>query len=142
MLLPSYYYYGSSIYCQRDFADTKKKGVPAVMQSQSQTQQTRESAQFQLRLPDDLKARIQAVTKATARSVNSEILVALLERFLPEELALDSLVSGMDYLRANGDTLEASTRTALMESRLREVNARANIEYNPHDGSITLTIKP
>lgn len=111
------------------------------MQSQSQTQQTRESAQFQLRLPDDLKARILAATKVTARSVNSEILVALLERFLPEELALNSLLGCMEYLRSDGDTLEASTRTALLESRLQAINARANIQYNQKDDTIILTFK-
>lgn len=112
------------------------------MQSQSQTQQTRESAQFQLRLPDDLKARIQSAADTSARSINSEIVSALLERFSPENLAANSATSLMQYLRADGDDLEASTRTAILEVKLREMGARANIDYNPDDGVITLRIEP
>lgn len=52
-----------------------------MSQFQSQVQQSRESAQFQLRLPDDLKTRIQDAAQAAGRSLNSEIVLALTERY-------------------------------------------------------------
>lgn len=55
-----------------------------MTQSQSQVQQGREASQFQLRLPDNLKAKILEASTASGRSINSEIVLALTERYLPE----------------------------------------------------------
>jgi hypothetical protein len=54
-----------------------------VNQSQQQIQQGRGGTQFQLRLPDNLKAKILEASSASGRSLNSEIVLALTEKYLP-----------------------------------------------------------
>lgn len=62
--------------------------------SQTQVQQSRDAPQFPVRIPADLKRQIEGAAKANGRSMNTEIVAALLKNFdasqfqlqLPEEL--------------------------------------------------------
>lgn len=49
--------------------------------SQSQVQQSRDAPQFPIRIPADLKSRIEATAKANGRSMNTEIVAALMAQF-------------------------------------------------------------
>ena len=53
--------------------------------SQTQVQQSRDAPQFPVRIPADLKRRIEATAKANARSMNTEIVAALLQHFPPDQ---------------------------------------------------------
>lgn len=60
---------------------------------------SRESFQFMLRLPDDLRARIKSATDKSGRSMTAEILVALEEKFPAPIDEAELLKTFMGYLR-------------------------------------------
>ena len=112
------------------------------VQSQSQVQQGRDAAQFQLRLPDDLKARIQAVADASGRSLNSEIVAALIGLYAPEDVAARALSNVLDYIRAGGDDLEQFTRAALIQKRLKDFGGNGTVDTDQNDGSVVIRVQP
>lgn len=96
-----------------------------------------ENDKVNIRMPDGLRNRIKAAAALHGRSLNNEIVVALLDRFpeLPSEAK--AVVDLIDYIRAADDDLELSTRAAEVESRLRQLNRAARVEVG-EDGSITI----
>lgn len=86
-------------------------------QQQTQVQQTREGKQFQLRLPDDLKNRIDDHAKAIGSSINTEIIKVLLKHFPPPKFDVSGIDGVIDYI-------SATTSAASRADRIREVNRR------------------
>ena len=109
-----------------------------MSQSQSQTQQSRNSAQFQLRLPDDLKARIQEAADASGRSTNTEIVIALHEKFSPALRPAEAVRDLFHYI--------SDAPAAKQAARLAEVNAKLDAMGSPlrvqesEPGKFTITL--
>lgn len=87
----------------------------------------RGSEQFQLRLPDGLRHRIKSVADENGRSMNTEIVVALLERFPEIPAEAKAVVQMIEYVEGAEDDLEKATRAAKLEATLRLVNQRARV---------------
>lgn len=112
-----------------------------MTQSQSQTQQTRGSIQFQLRLPDDLKARIESAANENGRSINTEIVVALLHRFPALPTNAKATADLLQYISGAGDDLEGSTRAAIVEGQLRSISSEISVARTD-EGQVTITLNP
>lgn len=106
-------------------------------QSQSQTQQGRGSAQFQLRLPDDLKTRLQDAADASGRSINSEIVAALTEKFSPARVGAKAVADLFKFIDAAKDDEEFSDRIRETNYFLKELYPSANLVADK-DGSIRI----
>jgi hypothetical protein len=112
-----------------------------LSQSQFQTQQGRDAAQFQLRLPDDLKQRIQSIADASGRSINSEIVATLLERFSPDGIAARAAVVVASHILGASDDLERLTRSAEVDAKMRALDPRASVTLQD-DFALVLRLSP
>lgn len=112
----------------------------AQFQTQTQVQQSRDDAQFQLRLPEDLKERISAEAKATGRSMNSEIVAALLKQFPHIEPRAKATADVLQYIRQAPDDLEQSTRVAEVSKALMLADRSITVTV-ADDGSVSITLK-
>ncbi len=110
-------------------------------QIQSQVQQGRGAIQFQLRLPDDLKTRIEDAARDNGRSINSEIVASLLRVFPVMAPEAKGAVNLLEYIKAADDDLEQSTRIAEAEALLKVASPRVHVSAAP-DGSISITLRP
>lgn len=110
-----------------------------MSQSQSQVQQSRNAAQFQLRLPDDLKTRIQDLAEMSGRSLNSEIVAALIEKFSPAQIAAKALLDLVRFINDGKDDEEFFNRLREAEYFLKEAHPSADISA-ARDGTITITV--
>lgn len=80
---------------------------------------------FQVRLPTGLRERIAAAAKANSRSMNSEIVATLEEKYpAPEGPDLESLYAEMDHLLEAPPSHERAARirevTDLIEEQLNQ----------------------
>nr|WP_277024021.1 MULTISPECIES: Arc family DNA-binding protein [Paracoccus] len=75
--------------------------------------------QYTVRFPDGLRDRIKAAAEAKGRSMNSEIVAALEEKYPDprEDLELSTLAGWLEYVRIGGPDEE-------FDDRLFEINRR------------------
>ena len=95
-----------------------------------------ESDKVNIRMPDGLRNRVKAAAALHGRSLNNEIVVALLNRYPEMPSDMKAVVDLIAYIRAADDDLEQLTRAAEVESRLRMADKDARVLIND-DGSIT-----
>jgi len=60
---------------------------------------SRDDLHFRLRIPEDLKSRVEAAAKASRRSITAEIVAALEERF-PRQTQLDHVETALALLKS------------------------------------------
>ncbi|WP_082024733.1 Arc family DNA-binding protein [Mameliella alba] len=79
----------------------------------------REDLHFRLRIPEDLKARVEAAARGNHRSMTAEIVATLEEKYPApmEDMELSTLASWIEYVRAGGPSSE-------LDDRLSQVNAK------------------
>lgn len=85
-----------------------------------------------VRLPDGLRNRIKAAAASKGRSLNSEIVVALLERYPEVPDDLEKALEVVKSILAGDDDLEQYTRAALVEGKLRAAGFPAKVEVSDH----------
>lgn len=107
-----------------------------MSQSQSQFQQGRDASQFQLRLPDDLKARIQEAADEAGRSLNTEIVRSLTETYQPAKLREGAAKTLLQRIDPDGTMTPAQIVEAAGKIILNDQAPK--VTRNP-DGSLTVT---
>lgn len=112
-----------------------------MSQFQSQVQQTRDAAQFQLRLPDDLKTRIHDVAEASGRSINSEIVATLLEKYSPAKVGSKAIVDLLRYISDGIDATDHQGRVTEALHFLTQLDPSIRISTS-RDGTITIVANP
>lgn len=100
-----------------------------------------EKDKVNIRLPDGLRNRIKAAAAHNGRSLNNEIVVALLERFPEIPPDAKAIIQFMEYVAAAEDDLERVTRAAEVEAKLRLADKRAHLVAQD-DGSILFRLVP
>lgn len=95
-----------------------------------------ENDKVNVRMPDGLRARIKASAALNGRSLNNEIVVALLSQYPDATADAERAAAVIEHLLFAGDDLEQSTRAAMLESRLRQLKHNLKIEVSD-DGAIT-----
>ncbi|WP_075180594.1 Arc family DNA-binding protein [Pantoea sp. 1.19] len=95
---------------------------------------SREDPQFRIRLPIELKEKIELSAKTNNRSMNSEIVQRLDVSFV-EEISSDKLISALDVIKIAS---EATGRlsTIIFKRTFEEINRKARIGHKSF--SITL----
>lgn len=105
-----------------------------------QTQQGRNAHQFQLRISEELRKRVQDAADKSGRSLNSEIVFALQQKFLPARLGAKAAVELIGYIDAAQDDQQFFDRIAETRHYLQELHPSASIDA-ARDGTITIKMQ-
>lgn len=100
-----------------------------------------ESDKVNIRLPDGLRNRIKAAAAQNGRSLNNEIVVALLDRFPETPADVSAVLSMIEYIEGAEDDLDQFTRAAEIEGKLRRANPRARVKAT-FGKSVSIELEP
>ena len=93
---------------------------------------SRKMDQFVVRLPDGMRDRIKDAAEANGRSMNSEIVAALEEKF-PEpasSIPFNEIYDLMSYVEAGKDEAEMAARSAEVNERLKARGTSISIQIS------------
>lgn len=79
--------------------------------------------QFNLRLPNGLRDRIKQTAEDNGRSMNAEVIAALLEAFPEPAQDVAPMIAVLDYVNAAPNDAEFFQRVAEMNERLASTGA-------------------
>lgn len=99
-----------------------------------------ENDKVNIRMPDGLRNRIKASAAQHGRSLNNEIVVALLERYPDQTENAKLTLDLLEYIMSAETDLEFLTRASMVESNLRKMNSRAHLIISEDEKTISIAM--